>query len=268
MSLASAAARPLRFIVVALVLALSGFASAADVIHGQSLYNQICAQCHNQGANPGPEPIKVGANNAFVIAIALASVIEMNDFEALLKPSDLEDIAAYLGVRFGIPAPPPAGATADAIEYYHAAFDHYFVTTIGDEVAKLDNGTFVGWARTGQQFKVYKDRSASFAIVCRFFSTAFAPKSSHFYTALASECTAVKANPDWQFEDEVFSVASPAPDGSCANGTLPVYRVYNNGQGAAPNHRFTTDPAVRSEMIAKGWIPEGLGIGVTMCAPS
>jgi mono/diheme cytochrome c family protein len=268
MSLASAAARPLRFIVVALVLALSGFASAADVIHGQSLYNQICAQCHNQGANPGPEPIKVGANNAFVIAIALASVIEMNDFEGILKPNDLEDIAAYLGVRFGIAAPPPAPPTADAVEYYHAAFDHYFITTIAEEITKLDNGTFVGWARTGRQFKVYKDRSATLAIVCRFFSTAFAPKSSHFYTALASECTAVKANPDWQFEDEVFSAAAPAADGSCAAGTIPVYRLYNNGQGAAPNHRFTTDLAVRAEMIAKGWIPEGLGIGVTMCAPS
>ncbi len=266
--LSSAVARSLRFVAFVLALGACGHAAAVDVARGQSLYNTICAQCHNQGANPGPEPLKVAANNAFLIAIALSSVIEMNDFEALLKPADLEDIAAYLGVRFGIPAPPPAGVTADGIEYYHAAFDHYFVTTVADEIVKLDNGTFVGWARTGLQFKVYKDRIASFATVCRFFSNAFAPKSSHFYTALASECTAVKANPDWQFEDEVFSVALPAPDGSCANGTLPVYRLYNNGQGAAPNHRFTTDPAVRAAMIAKGWIPEGLGIGVTMCAPA
>jgi hypothetical protein len=28
----------------------------------------------------------------------------------------------------------------------HAGFDHYFVTYIPDEITKLDNGTFVGWA--------------------------------------------------------------------------------------------------------------------------
>jgi hypothetical protein len=69
----------------------------------------------------------------------------------------------------------------------------------------------------------------------------FAPKSSHFYTPSASECALVKTNPDWLFEAEVFNVA-PASivDGSCPANTLPVYRLYNNGQGAAPNHRYTT----------------------------
>jgi len=161
-------------------------------------------------------------------------------------------------------APP----TATAVEYYHAAFDHYFVTAIQDEITKLDNGTFVGWARTGKQFKVYIGAGAGLSGVCRFFSTSFNPKSSHFYTASASECTVVKANTDWLFEDTVFFVPSPNADGSCAAGSVPVYRLYNNGQGAAPNHRFTVEMAVRNDMIQnKQWIPEGLGIGVTMCAP-
>jgi len=104
--------------------------------------------------------------------------------------------------------------------------------------------------------------------VCRFFSTAFAPKSSHFYTPLPAECTVVKSNPSWMFEAEVFFVAVPALDGACPTGTSPVYRIYNNGQGAAPNHRYTTDLAVRTAMLALGWIPEGYGpIGVIMCAP-
>jgi hypothetical protein len=50
---------------------------------------------------------------------------------------------------------PAGGPIRPAIEYYHAAFDHYFVTDIPDEIVKLDNGTFVGWARTGLQFNVH-----------------------------------------------------------------------------------------------------------------
>ena len=42
---------------------------------------------------------------------------------------------------------------------------------------------------------------------------------------------------------------------------MPVYRMYNNGQGAAPNHRFTTDFATRDSMLTrpadKAWLAEG-----------
>lgn len=163
---------------------------------------------------------------------------------------------------------PPPPTTVTLIEYYHAAWDHYFITGIPDEITKLDNGTFVGWARTGLSFKSYPLNTAASNTVCRFFSTSFAPRSSHFYTPFANECTIVKANPDWEFEGDVFNIPIPALDGSCAVGTVPVYRLYNNGQGAAPNHRYTTDFAVRAQMIARGWIPEGFGdIGVIMCAP-
>ena len=48
-----------------------------------------------------------------------------------------------------------------------------------------------------------------------------------------------------------------------------MYRLYNNGQGAAPNHRYTTDLGVRAQMLAQGWIPEGDGRGIgRRCAPS
>jgi hypothetical protein len=45
------------------------------------------------------------------------------------------------------------------------------------------------------------------------------------------------------------------------------YRLYNNNEGGAPNHRFTTDLNVRAQMIAAGWTPEGFGVGVTFCSP-
>lgn len=48
---------------------------------------------------------------------------------------------------------------------------------------------------------------------------------------------------------------------------MPIYRVYNNGHGGAPNHRFTTSLTIRARMLAAGWIPEGYGaLGVSMCA--
>ncbi len=254
----------LRIAPLLLALFAGAVAHAQDFARGQSLYNQVCAQCHNPGASPGPEPIKLGAWNAVVIAQALSGVPEMNDYESLYKPADLQDIAAYLGLRFGIAQPPQAPATADAIEYYHAAFDHFFITAKADEIVKLDDGTFVGWTRTGRQFKVFTTAGSGLSGVCRFFSTSFGAKSSHFYTASASECEAVKANPDWLFEAEVFYMRLPDAGGGCASG-LAVYRVYNQGQGGAPNHRLTIEPTVRQEMLGKGWIAEGAGIGVTMC---
>ncbi|HVF64320.1 MAG TPA: hypothetical protein VNE58_10025 [Casimicrobiaceae bacterium] len=159
----------------------------------------------------------------------------------------------------------PAGKVR-AIEYYHAGFDHYFLTTIDDEVTKLDNGTFVGWARTGESLNLDSTAAAGTVTVCRFFSATFAPKSSHFYTPFTSECDTVKADPVWTFEGDVFRVALPDSAGACAAGRIAVYRLYNNGMSGAPNHRYTTSLNIRTAMIARGWIPEGLGPqGVIMC---
>ena len=78
----------------------------------------------------------------------------------------------------------------------------------------------------------------------------------------------VKQEPAWLFEGVVFNIPVPDQAGDCAPGSEAVYRLYNNGQGAAPNHRYTTDAAIRMQMIAQGWIPEGYGpLGVIMCSP-
>ena len=157
----------------------------------------------------------------------------------------------------------------DVIEYYHAAWDHYFVTAIADEITKLDAGVFVGWTRTGLKFKAYAAGAAGSANVCRFFSTSFGERSSHFYTPFVTECAIVKQNVNWMLESEaVFAIPVPDLAGTCVAGTTPVFRYYNNGQGAAPNHRYTIDPALRTVMLQRGWISEGYGdLGVIMCAP-
>jgi hypothetical protein len=58
----------------------------------------------------------------------------------------------------------------------------------------------------------------------------------------------------------------PNGAGTCPANTTPVFRLYNNGVGGAPNHRFTTSATIRQTMINQGWTPEGSGIGVSLCA--
>ncbi|MCC7217290.1 MAG: hypothetical protein IT517_11000 [Burkholderiales bacterium] len=165
-------------------------------------------------------------------------------------------------------AGPPAPTTATAVEYFHTGFQHYFMTSFADEIALLDAGRFQGWVRTGRTFKVFVTNQGNQSGVCRFFSTSFAPKSSHFYTPFADECTTVRANPDWQFEAIAFYVDFPTFNGSCPAGETPLYRLYNNGAGGAPNHRYTVDLDVRLAMINQGWTPEGYGpLGAIACVP-
>ena len=170
--------------------------------------------------------------------------------------------------EYQIAGSPPSG-TVPVIEYYYAAFEHYFITSNPAEISALDNEGSTGWVRTGLQFNAYAAPNEHSVPVCRFFSVAFAPKSSHFYTPFATECAIRQMDPAWLLERaDAFDIAVPAADGSCAAGLTPVYRLYNNGQGGAPNHRYTTDLTVRAQMIAQGWVPEGLGQdGVEMCSP-
>jgi hypothetical protein len=166
-------------------------------------------------------------------------------------------------------APDVPAIAASAIEYFHAGFGHYFTTALVDEIDDLDAGVFGGWARTGESFPVYPARTPGQVNVCRFFGARFAPKSSHFYTPLENECEIVKRNADWQFEGEVYALALPDTAGDCPATGQPLYRLYNDGQGGAPNHRYTTRVATRTSMIAQGWIPEGAPpLGVIGCVPA
>ncbi|HQR10215.1 MAG TPA: choice-of-anchor D domain-containing protein [Casimicrobiaceae bacterium] len=164
--------------------------------------------------------------------------------------------------------PPPTVATVDVIEYYYPPFDHYFITAKPLEIDVLDTGIIKGWVRTGNQFKAYPVGTPGKGTVCRFFSVSFAPKSSHFYTNLDVECGIVTADVAWMFEGKAFSIDAATSDGTCAAGTVPVYRLYNNGQGGAPNHRYVARPEVRDQMVASGWIAEGNLPGLAfMCSP-
>jgi len=176
------------------------------------------------------------------------------------------------GVTIGAPPPPapPPTATAVAVEYYDAAWGTYFVTAFPAEVEALDGGAFGGaWQRTGETFSVWPEPPAGSAPMCRFLSAVFAPKSTHFYTYLAAECTALKASPAWVYEGVAFHVLATDVNGLCASGTTPLYRLYNNGMGGAPNHRYTTKVEILDAMLVAGWSFEGNGITKTFaCVPA
>ena len=166
-------------------------------------------------------------------------------------------------------------ATLEAIEYYNAALDHYFVTSFADEIAKLDAGDFVGWQRTGQHFTVFDPATpvAGASPVCRFYGLPSAGLDSHFYSASAAECADVlqRFAGAWIEEtDNAFGIYLPdVLTGVCPQGSVPVYRAWNGR--ADSNHRFTTDPATLAAMVAKGYIAEGYGpasMPVAMCSPS
>lgn len=256
-----------------LALAISSEAGAqGNPARGDTLYHTTykCADCHD--SNPTGKFANIGSKPANMLDI-IANVPEMLHlyFPGLYNNAvDIDDLAAYLAQAFKAP---PAATITTLVEYHHAIFDHYFITPVRAEIALLDARMppFQDWSRTGLSFKAYVNAGAPAASVaiCRFFNDHFAPNSTHFYAphGLGCEDTITKF-PDWTLEDDkLFNALLPDAKGVCPTGTIPLYRLYNNGMGAAPNHRFVTDLTIRQTMVDKGYIPEGNGIGVGMCVP-
>jgi hypothetical protein len=157
-------------------------------------------------------------------------------------------------------APRALAQRQTSVEYSYDAWDAYFVTSFPNEIAALDGGAFGGvWKRTGQAFTVWTGPTSGAVPTCRFFSVVFAPRSSHFYTDRSDECASTQQNPGWQYEGIAFFLQALTAANDCPPGTVILYRLYNNGMGGAPNHRFITDPALIAPMIAAGWSLEGDG---------
>ena len=161
---------------------------------------------------------------------------------------------------------PATGAAVDAVEFYHAGFDHYFVTYDAGEIASLDNGTTKGWTRTGQSFKVFATTQAGTSAVCRIYIPP-GKGDGHFFGRDQQECDGtMMQNPTFILESSTFFYLYPPTLGNCGTGQVQVYRVFSNRADA--NHRYTIDRATRDAMVAKGWLAEGDGPDiVVMCAP-
>ena len=157
------------------------------------------------------------------------------------------------------------GTAVTVVEFYNQSLDHYFITYVAAEIAKLDNGTFVGWARTGQSFKAYSTTQSGTSAVCRIYIPP-GKGDGHFFGRDQNECDGTMTkNPTFILESATFLYLYPPTLGNCAAGQVPVYRVFSNRADA--NHRYTTDRATRDLMVTKNWIAEGDGPDiVVMCA--
>lgn len=167
--------------------------------------------------------------------------------------------------RFAVAAPGSAATTV--IEYYNSSLDHYFITWVAAEIAKLDAGTVIkGWTRTGRSLGAYVNAAAGTSPICRYYIPP-ALGDSHFFGRGTVECNATgQKNPSFVLEDAAFMHMVLPVAGACPSGTTNVYRVFSNRPDA--NHRYMTDKATRDQMVAKGWLAEGDGPDlVVMCAP-
>jgi len=161
--------------------------------------------------------------------------------------------------------------TEVATEFYHAGFNHYFHTADPTETRVIRDGLFDdNWYRTMEFWRVWTEPGPGRVSVCRFFSASFAPKSSHFYTPYPAECSLLQEGNVWQLEStSVFYLMLPDSAGNCPSATSPLYRVYNDGQSGAPNHRYMASRAVRDQMVTQGWTAEGSGPDVIFaCTPT
>lgn len=160
------------------------------------------------------------------------------------------------------PAAPNPDGVVVAVEFYHAALDRYFLTTAPAEIANLDSGRTVGWARTGLRFLVHADAALGTSPVCRLYSAA-GNGVAHFYSASPAECAQTLAifGAAWILETSAAFYA-PLPDpvsGRCPTGTAPVYRYFNRMTGG---HRYTLERVTSEQLRASPtWIAEGYGPG-------
>ena len=158
------------------------------------------------------------------------------------------------------------------IEFYNAALDHYFIAAESQpDVWALDSGAIPGWARTGRTFKAYAGAESGMAPVCRFYIPP-AKGNSHFYSASSSECDAIydaaynPANPahgtyvGFVYETGAAFHVDQTVDGTCPPTRVPVWRLWN--RRIDTNHRYTTDLGLRGQMLAQGYVDEG----IVMCA--
>jgi murein DD-endopeptidase MepM/ murein hydrolase activator NlpD len=187
---------------------------------------------------------------------------------ALKFAGQTKTVPIYVGVN----QPEPAWV----YDFYAASINHFFRVSNPGEAAAVASGAAGDWKTTGDDlWMLSKGAAAAGAVdVCRFYGHPTIGPNSHFYTADAGECAALKTmqaqtpagQPRWNYEEVAFSAYLPS-NGLCpAVAPVPVYRLYNNGFARNDsNHRLTSKWSVVEALKAKGWSIEAGGNPV-MCA--
>jgi hypothetical protein len=211
-------------------------------------------------------------------------LVSIEQYDSVVTASGTKRLDHVFPLRRITVAPAEEDAAIDAVEYYHAGFDHYFLSAAQAEIALIDADRFPGWARTGRSFRVFAAARPERAPVCRYY---IPPDKgdSHFFGVAAVDSPTPSAGDECRTIElaafagggelhglvketaNAFYVLPPErTTGACPAGSRPVYRLWN--QRSDSNHRYTTDLAVRAEMLARGHVSEGYGLlGVVMCVP-
>ena len=155
---------------------------------------------------------------------------------------------------------------------------YFYASTVADR-AVLDSGQPGKWTRTGKGFN-----HGGYVAVCRFYGSASPGPNSHFYTASDKECDVLKSletkprpttKQQLNFEGKTFYANTPIPakavgqPPTCPVASIPLYRAYNAAYGPTGkrnydgNHQFSVSRADIDEVVAKGWVDEG----IVMCVP-
>ena len=201
--------------------------------------------------------MQVAANPAAAGSLTASLMLSTNDgpYEV---PLDAVGVAS---------APPASANVVDVVEFYNAALDHYFISWTPAEIANLDAGnTPTRWTRTGYSFKAFAAAQPGASDVCRYYIPPV-DGSSHFFGRNGAECSAsLQAHPEFVVEAQDYMQLYLPNAGVCPPNTIAVHRLFDNRADA--NHRYTTDPNVLAQMVARGWIAEGDGPNiVVMCSP-
>ncbi len=182
--------------------------------------------------------------------VASVRLHEMGEFKAVYRN-------AYLCL-----SPPPPDRVDTFLEFVHAGLDEYFYTADAGEILAIERGDVGAWTRTGEKFTAVTFRgcpaSSADTVVYRFAGKPGV--GSHFFTRDRAECATVQRSGQWEFEGLPLFAAPLAADGTCDAAHTPLYRIWR--PFGASNHRFTTDPATVSAMVARGWVAEGAAMCV------
>lgn len=269
---------PVRFDTGQIIEGIGSFVIPTDVLMAHTpfglsstvtLNGNIVEMCLSRRLKHGTTPIVVPGGASMPALLAGDYVLEFSESitwdDDPTAPCEHKETRPFTVI--------PQGNYIDAVEYYNASLDHYFITADPDERHVLDQGTIPGWTPTLVSFRVFKPdapTSRDLAPVCRYYGRPEAGIDSHFYSASASDCAYVAQTwPDsWQLETtDAFKVI---PNASCGAFDTQVVRFYNNRSNA--NHRYVKistvgfgGPTMYDSMRAQGWLPEGDAWCVVEC---
>jgi len=155
------------------------------------------------------------------------------------------------------PGPPPERITLT--EYYNTTLAHYFLSSTAADNAFIDGGLAgPGWQRTGETFRTIEPGYCYGSRPVFRFYTPIA--NTHVFTMDTRECAAIRHGGGWHYEGQSFGATAPLA-GACPANTTPLYRLYNNRwMFNDNNHRYATRAAVRQQMVAQGWMDEGIAM--------